>query len=256
MSKKREIRTIARELRVKPDTNTLAGYIAVFNSWSEDLCGFREKLAPGCFKSSLNNDVVGLINHDTSAVVGRTTSKTLRLSEDDKGLAFECDLPETTRAKDLVISVQRGDVTGCSFGFYCTSDQWDYDKDGSAERTVLDVELFEVSVGVTFPAYPDAEAHIRSLFPDGIIAKPEKRDEQGLDNPITDGKGNNAASVGDNAGKCECACKECRANLCNDCSNVDCQSEYCCHRSKKEDDEDDDDERSRMSMKVRLAKEI
>lgn len=240
MSKKREIRALTQELRVKPDSSTLTGYIAVFNTLSEDLGGFKEKLAPGCFASSMGADVRCLINHDTSAIVGRTAAKTLRLVEDDRGLAFECDLPDTTRAKDLMVSVQRNDVTGCSFGFFCAKDEWDYD---AGIRTVLDTELFEVSVGVTFPAYTDTSAYLRSLFPDGTVT-PEKRDEA---DP------NDADSVGNESGTCECGCEQCTANLCAECSNEDCTDENCrCNRSKKQDDEDDDDY-ERCLMRLRVA---
>lgn len=168
---KREFRTINSGSPAKVDGNTLSGYIARFNNLSEDLGGFREKLAPGCFSSSMGGDIRALINHSTSAVIGRTTASTLKLSEDSQGLAYSIDLPDTQAARDLKVSAERGDVDGCSFGFFCLVDEWDNGGD-ELIRTVKDVELFEVSVGVTFPAYPDTSMQLRTQFPDGNIELP------------------------------------------------------------------------------------
>ncbi len=168
MNKKREYRTASNGSTTKVEGNTLAGYIALFNSLSEDLGGFREVLAPGCFAGSAGKDIRALINHNTDTVVGRTSAGTLTLSEDAKGLAYSIDLPDTQAARDLKVSAARGDVTGCSFGFFCNADEWN-----GAEnvRTVKDVELFEVSVGVTFPAYESTTMQLRSRFPDGLIER-------------------------------------------------------------------------------------
>src|ERR1035441_3259188 len=113
---KREIRSSITELQA--EGNTLTGYIARFNSMSADLGGFREILAPGCFAKSLaaGTAIRALVNHNTNACIGNTASKTLTLREDDKGLAFSCDLPDTQAARDLKVSVSRGDVTRASFG--------------------------------------------------------------------------------------------------------------------------------------------
>jgi uncharacterized protein len=212
---KREIRTSTQELRVKPSSNTLTGSIAVFNSMSEDLGGFRELLAPGCFSSSMGSDIRALVNHNSSACVGRTKAGTLRLVQDDNGLQFECDLPDTTAARDLKVSCERGDVTGCSFGFICTADDWAATEQGTV-RTVKDVELFEVSVGVTFPAYEDTHAQLRSMFPDGDITVPELRSD-----------------LMPNADGCMCNCTDCVEDKCSDCSDSDCADEKCSCQSTR-----------------------
>ena len=101
------------------DKRTITGYAARYNLLSGDLGGFRERIASGAFKRILatNPDVVCLFNHSDNAVLGRTTAGTLRLSEDSRGLKFECDLPGTTAGRDTYESVQRGDLNGCSFAF-------------------------------------------------------------------------------------------------------------------------------------------
>lgn len=158
------------ELRVKKDDSgqKIAGYATKFTpAMSEDLGFFREQIDPHAFDACLaaNPDVRGLWNHDANHVLGRTIAGTLRLSTDATGLFYEIDPPATNVAKDLMISMERGDVTQSSFGFICIEDTWREDADGNYIRTVLKAELFDVSP-VTFPAYPDATSGVRALFPD------------------------------------------------------------------------------------------
>jgi len=51
------------ELRAAEDGQKIVGYAAVFNSYSEDLGGFRERIAAGAFANVLENDVRALFNH-------------------------------------------------------------------------------------------------------------------------------------------------------------------------------------------------
>lgn len=156
------------EIRVQRDKDKppqIVGYAAVFNSWSEDLGGFREKIAPGAFKSSISAgaDVRALYNHDPNYVLGRTKSGTLDLSEDKKGLRIVNSPPDTQWARDLQTSIDRGDIDQMSFGFVTRADQWEEDKEtGKVTRTLLEVDLVDVSP-VTFPAYPDTTVAVRSM---------------------------------------------------------------------------------------------
>ena len=157
---KRSITIDDFELRQAGDGMSFTGYAAVFNSPSQPL-PFIETIAPGAFKRSLSarNNVRMLLNHDTSRVLGTTRAKTLRLSEDSKGLHVEADLPETTYGRDLSVSMQRGDVDSMSFGFSVprNGDRWS--EDGN-QRTLVEVRLHEVSV-VSFPAYESTSASVR-----------------------------------------------------------------------------------------------
>ena len=138
------------------ETMNVVGHASVYNTMSEDLGGFREIIAPGAFDDVLENDVRALINHDGNLILARTTSGTLKLSTDEKGLKYEFDMPETSYGKDLAISMKRGDVTQSSFAFTVENDNWET-KDGMDVRTITKVKrLFDVSP-VTYPAYPDAD---------------------------------------------------------------------------------------------------
>jgi len=166
-----ERRTYTVEMRVKEPTigkksTTIEGYAANFNSLSEDLGGFREMLMPGCFADALKtSDIRALFNHDPNYVLGRNMSGTLRIMEDDKGLRFELDPPDTSFAKDLQVSMSRGDISQCSFGFRVAEDgdAWRKEPDGSYLRSILKVDrLFDVSP-VTYPAYASTSCAVRSL---------------------------------------------------------------------------------------------
>jgi HK97 family phage prohead protease len=161
MTMKLERRALTAPLEVREDGQTVAGYAAVFNSETDIGGMFREKIAPGAFKPSLNADVRALWNHDSGQVLGRTKAGTLRLREDDHGLAVEIDLPDTQAGRDLRENMRLGNVDGMSFGFRVTKQQWD-ESGETPVRTIEEVELFEVSA-VTFPAYEDTEIALRSL---------------------------------------------------------------------------------------------
>lgn len=138
---------------------TLFGYAARFNA-ETDLGEFREAIAPGAFASSLSaNDIRAIYEHDGKALLGRSGSGTLRLSEDAEGLAFELDLPDTTLGRDLAVLVERGDLSGCSFGFLCRKDEW-----RAGVRHLQDIDLQEITITAT-PAYSATNVQVRSVEP-------------------------------------------------------------------------------------------
>lgn len=160
-------RRAAIELRAVPgDKPRLVGYAAVFDAPSRDLGGFVEYVRPGAFKRSLSSgaDVVALVAHDARLILGRRGAGTLTLSEDGKGLAFDVELPPTSAARDLLVSVERRDVAGASFAFTTPKggDRWTFAKDGPAKRELLDVDLLDITV-TGLPAYPDTSVARRSL---------------------------------------------------------------------------------------------
>ncbi|MEN6334124.1 MAG: HK97 family phage prohead protease [Phycisphaerales bacterium] len=170
------------ELRVEGDkAPRLTGYAAKFNRWSEDLGGFREKIAPGAFSAVLKDDVRCLKNHDANLILGRTSSGTLKLESNSVGLKYTVDVPDTTTGRDTVEEVRRKDITGCSFSFSVLEDDWRYLEDGSIERTIIKLRsLYDVGP-VTYPAYPDTTVAARSLeqFRKGRepVAAPGKEDQ-------------------------------------------------------------------------------
>lgn len=161
-----EKRTIDEvEWRVEKDDGKpikLIGYAAIFNVLSLPMMYFRERILKGAFTKSLKrgDDVRALVDHDSSKLIGRRSSGTLKVTEDKKGLKAEIDLPNTTVAKDVTELIERGDLTGMSIGFRTISDRW-HIEDEQEVRELVEIELRDVSV-VTFPAYPDTDVAVRS----------------------------------------------------------------------------------------------
>lgn len=148
-----ERRNLRTEIRTDSPTKVF-GYAAAFDSPTtiRDCTGrtFQETIVKGAFTRSLQEqpDVRLLRDHNPSLLFARTKAGTLRVGEDDYGLWFEADLPDTPEARSLVESVKRGDLDGCSFGFNVVKDAWTE----GPHRRLEDVTLYEVSI-TAFPAY-------------------------------------------------------------------------------------------------------
>lgn len=152
------------ELRAEMAGDTLAGHAVVFGAHAR-VKGHYETIAPGAFDATLasGQDIKAFWGHDQKLVLGSTKAKTLRLRTDERGLAFEVDLPDTTYANDLRALVGRSDVTAMSFGFHEGQDVWSRAPDGRQLRTHTSVErLLEVSP-VSLPAYEGTEVYLRHL---------------------------------------------------------------------------------------------
>lgn len=142
----------------------ISGYAAVFNSKSQNLGGYVEIIAPGAFKKAIGrSDARALIEHDSRLIIGRQSAGTLKLKEDDTGLFMEVDPPNTTYARDLMVSIERGDIREQSFGFTIKSDKWEDLQENISLRTITEIdELFDVSP-VTYPAYQDTSVALRAM---------------------------------------------------------------------------------------------
>ena len=158
----------ALEFRDDATAPTIRMFIP-YESQSVDM-GFTELIAPGAFtrsikmgQSSQRADVVALWNHDSGRPLARQANGTLAFDDTDQGLTAVATLnPVLDEHRDAVEMVRSGLVRGSSFGFETVRDEWEYDSDGDATRTLLEVRLFDVSP-VTYPAYPASDAEARSL---------------------------------------------------------------------------------------------
>jgi len=140
----------------------ITGYAARFNADSLPMMHrgemVIERIAPGAFRDTLENpDVSMYMQHDDSEPLASTLSGTLNLREDDDGLAFEANLPDTQLARDAITLLRAGLVRQMSFGFNVVKDDV-----SQGVRTLRAVDLAEISL-VERAAYPQASADARKL---------------------------------------------------------------------------------------------
>ncbi|UGQ07459.1 HK97 family phage prohead protease [Streptococcus anginosus] len=140
----------------------LSGYFIKFDEETELWPGYFEVIKrEGVEKAIKDADIRALFNHDHSLVLGRTGNDTVRLGVDDVGLFGDIIInKDDPQAVGAYARVQRGDVIGCSFGFYPIKINTEERDDGSYLDTILELEIFEVSP-CTFPAYPQTEIAAR-----------------------------------------------------------------------------------------------
>lgn len=197
-----EKRTVNLQFRSTDlETRKIEGYAAIFSDeytklkdrWGD--C-FYEKISPGAFLKTLNDktkDKFMLINHDWNKVVGRTNSN-LELEEDNKGLRFSLEVPNTTDGNDLLENVRLGLVKGCSFGFNIVNQKTRWDDDWNFYRDITEVDLFEITA-TPIPAYSDTEISCRSEELSNISIKEMREKERNLEGPEKQNKINENRSA-------------------------------------------------------------
>ncbi len=153
-----ERRAAAAEIRAAG--RKLEGYAATFGAEAR-IGSFTETIAAGAFAATLADgaDKLALVDHDPGRLLARTRSGTLRLREDTRGLAFDMDMPDTQAGRDVLALAERGDLGGMSFAFKVRPDgeRW-----AGTRRELRAVDLAEVSVILSWPAYPDTSVAARN----------------------------------------------------------------------------------------------
>ena len=149
---------------------TITGYAAVFyrdgdaGTEFQILTDLVERIDRDAFTRSIDegDDVRALFNHDTSQILGRTESGTLKLSADDIGLRYSIDAPTTPAAQHVISAIERGDLTGSSFAFRTEREEFVEGDSGAPDvRNIKSVRMFDVGP-VTFPAYTGTTTDVRS----------------------------------------------------------------------------------------------
>lgn len=130
---------------------------------------FDEIIERGALDKADLKDVRFLVNHDTSKIPlarSRNNNKnsTMQLSVDEKGMVIRVhlDIENNAEAKSLYSAVQRGDISGMSFMFAISDEEWENLDSDHPTRHIKEIStVIEVSA-VTFPAYEDTEINARS----------------------------------------------------------------------------------------------
>lgn len=170
--KKKERRNMStaptlRSAQEGQESRLIEGYALVFDTESQDLGGFRERIAPGALDGVIErSDVLSLYNHSFErGVLARCTrgEGSLELIVDDLGLHYSFDAPRTALGDEVLEGVRRGDIRGSSFAFTVAEDSWEKEADGRYLRTIKRFgELFDVSP-VIHPAYEATSVDARGL---------------------------------------------------------------------------------------------
>ena len=160
----------------------VTGHASVYESKSENLGGFYEYIAKGVFTEDLINrsDVRALINHNPDLVLARSKNGegTLKLTPDEKGLAYSYELPDLSYAKDLGVNLRNGNITQSSFAFVVKDDEWSSDDEGNDIRTITGIDkLYDIS-SVVYPAYSQAESDLIVAQRGLALYKEQKENER------------------------------------------------------------------------------
>lgn len=165
-----EQRAYTFEVRAAEDENgaVLTGRPIVYNSRT-DLGFFDEVIEIGALNTADLRDVRFLVNHDTSRIpLARSRRNnghsTMTLMPNELGLDIEVhlDTENNAEARSLYSAVQRGDISGMSFMFSVSDEEWEnLDSDHPTRHIRAISSVVEVSA-VTFPAYESTEIYARS----------------------------------------------------------------------------------------------
>jgi len=148
--------------RETQEEKIIEGFFIVYNRETELWEGFYEQIKQGAAANSVkNNDIRALFNHYSGSVLGRTSSNTLKLEDREQGVYGIIIINQNdTEALNIYERVKRGDITGCSFGFWPENETYEDRVGGGTLATINEANVVEVSV-CTFPAYPQTQIDAR-----------------------------------------------------------------------------------------------
>ncbi len=165
----------------------LTGHFSVFDTWTTIRSSwegtFLERVAPGAFtKTFAERTPKVLLEHGQDPMVGnKPIGIATVLREDSTGAYYEADLFDLPK---LIMDGLRALAYDASFRFSVLKEHFverpkrsEYNPEGLPERTIQEASVAEFGP-VTFGAYPDATAAVRSLtdrfLMDALAEDPER----------------------------------------------------------------------------------
>lgn len=170
MKKELERRSYNFEVRAEENEKgkIITGRPIVYNSRT-DLGFFDEIIEGGALDNADLTDVRFLVNHDTSKIpLARSRrnngNSTMLLSVDEFGMTIRVslDTENNSEARSLYSAVERGDITGMSFMFGISDEEWDELESEHPTRRIKKISTVVEVSAVTFPAYESTEINARS----------------------------------------------------------------------------------------------
>ena len=143
---------------------------------------YREIVEPNALDGVNITDTPLKYNHDKSKanILARQRDKSLSVNVDETGVHFQAEL-RTNLGKDVYAAVKAGDISGCSFGFFCQDDH--IEKMGNVIIRHIDklAKLTDLSI-VDDPQYTQTSVEARSEnTPKWVSAIEEKRSKDKLE---------------------------------------------------------------------------
>jgi HK97 family phage prohead protease len=156
----------------------MIGHFAVFNRWTEIDSFFEgqfmERIAPGAFKKTFKEQSPKvLFQHGHDPQIGSKPLGSINsMEEDDTGARYDVSLLDADYVREALLPGLRAGLYGASFRFRVVREEIDNEPEASddnpagiPERTIKEAQVFEFGP-VTFPAYAEATAGIRSITDD------------------------------------------------------------------------------------------
>ena len=133
-----------------------------------DMGYFYEIIHRGALDGADLTDVRFMVNHDISKIPlarsrRNTANSTMQLTVDHEGMSIRVslDIENNADARALFSAVQRGDITGMSFMFGISDEEWENLESDHPTRHIRAISTVVEVSAVTFPAYESTEINAR-----------------------------------------------------------------------------------------------
>ncbi len=156
------------------ENNTIEGYALNWNEY--DMGSFMERIDVNALGELKDYDVHALYNHDYDRVLARSKygEGTLSLEQDQEGLKFRFDLPDTSTGNEVRTLVGRGDVDQASWAFTVKKERWENVRSEKPTRVIEKIgEMYDISL-TPRGANPTTSVALRSLEKALQEAEPEQ----------------------------------------------------------------------------------
>ena len=156
------------------ESNTVEGYALNWNEY--DMGSFMERIDVNALGELRDYDVHALYNHDYDRVLARSKygEGTLSLEQDQEGLKFRFDLPDTSTGNEVRTLVGRGDVDQASWAFTVKKERWENVRSEKPTRVIEQIgEMYDISL-TPRGANPTTSVALRSLEKALQEAEPEQ----------------------------------------------------------------------------------
>ena len=136
-------------IEIRNDSVVLDGYVNAIARDSRPMLDdngekFVEQISPKTFQRALekNDDILCLLNHEPSRVLGSTKQGNMEIFEDNIGLRAICKITDS----EVIEKAKKGKLRGWSFGFEALKEHEEPLANGLKRRFVDEMNLAEVSI--------------------------------------------------------------------------------------------------------------